>query len=298
MMPRARPVVRAVAVMAVFCGGLCGAEPEPTPLRPREESVQVGKAIEDVLLSPDYRWRLPREKAAGKGMELVEMDLSFLDRFKDVIERGYHAVGRFLRRLDRWLDKWFGKKEKGRRSDGAFDLPPRPLFFLAAALSASVFAVMLYRAWRRRGQVANAQGVAAGAEAPPDPLAESTTADQLPTDRWMAMARDLLAKGQVRAAMRAMFLACLAHLACQGGITLAKHKSNREYQRELRRRAHDCRSVVGLFDENTRMIERVWYGNVTPAEDSVTAYTDNVMCILAANLQPGAGAGAEMGGRT
>lgn len=291
-----RPVLLVIACTAALCGSLA-AEPEPTPLRPVEESAKVGKAIEDVLLSPDYVWRLPREKTAGKGLPAVEMDLSFLDRFQDVIKRGYRAFGQFLRRVDRWLDKVFGGKKKDARAAEAFDIPPRPLFFLAAALAASVLGVMLYRAWRRRGLATTAQGVVAAAEEQPDPLAESTTADQLPVDRWMAMAQDLLGKGQVRAAMRAMFLASLAHLAGQGGISLAKHKSNREYQRELGRRARDCRPVLDLFDENTRMIECVWYGNVTPAGESVTAYAENVARILAARLRPGPVPGAGAGGR-
>jgi hypothetical protein len=294
---RTRSILCAIAGMAVLCGSLV-AEPAPTPLRPVEESAKVGKAIEDVLLSPDYVWRLPREKAAGEGLATVEMDLSFLDRFQDVIKRGYRAFGRFLRRIDRWLDKVFGEKKREARQAEAFDIPPRPLFFLAAALAASVLGIMLYRAWRRRGLAANAQGVVAAVEVQPDPLAESTTADQLPVDRWMAMAQDLMVQGRVRAAMRAMFLASLAHLAGQGGISLAKHKSNREYQRELGRRAHDCQAAVALFDENMRMIECVWYGNVTPAEESVTAYAANVARLLAARLHPGAARAPGAGGRT
>lgn len=276
----------AAAFLAICATVPAAPPPEPTPPRPPEESARIGKAIEDTLLSPQYRWRMPREKTVGDDRALIELELSFLDRLTTFFEKAGKQFLRFLRWLDKWLDKWFGSKDRSTKPSGAFDLPPRPLFFLAAAVASSVLAIMLYRAWRRRGQVLNAQAATPVAMAQPDPLAESTTADQLPMDRWMAMAHDLIAKGQFRAAMRAMFFACLAHLAREGGITLAKYKSNREYQRELHRRARDFASLTGLFEENIRMLECVWYGNTAPTDQSVDTFSNNAGQILATQLHP------------
>lgn len=255
-----------------------GAERPPTAARPPEETQRLGKAIEEVLDSPDYRWRLPREKKESD-RALLELELSFMDRIQN-------ALGKAFRTLMRWIDRLFSRKH-GEGSE-ALDLSPRPLYFIAAAIVASILAIMVYRAWRRRGQRGAVQAAVPVAEVQPDPLAESTTADQLPMDRWMVLARELSAQGQYRGAMRALFFACLTHLVREGCLTFAKHKSNREYQRELTRRAHDLPSLVALFRESTGLLECVWYGSAAATEERYAAFSENAAAILAGGVRPAA----------
>ena len=94
----------------------------------------------------------------------------------------------------------------------------------------------------------------------PDLNDQDVAADQLPEDEWLKLARDLLQRGELRLAMRAFYLATLAHLASRNLITLAKYKSNYEYGRELQRRAHALPTVTQLFDENVAAFDRAWYG--------------------------------------
>ena len=84
--------------------------------------------------------------------------------------------------------------------------------------------------------------------------------EQLPEDGWTRMARELLEKGELRLALRAFYLASLAHLAGRNLITLAKFKSNRDYERELQRRAHAFAALLAVFGENVALFDRVWYG--------------------------------------
>ena len=63
-----------------------------------------------------------------------------------------------------------------------------------------------------------------------------------------------------RLALRALYLASLAHLAEQGMLAIARHKSNRDYQNELARRAHAVPGVTDAFGQNVLLFERVWYG--------------------------------------
>ena len=121
-----------------------------------------------------------------------------------------------------------------------------------------------FRLWQRRGPD---QEVVAQALAPAPNLAdESVEADQLPEDGWMALANELLGRGELRLALRAYYLATLAHLAERNLITLARFKSNHDYERELHRRGHVLAAALGLFSENLSVFERVWYGlhEVTP----------------------------------
>ena len=50
--------------------------------------------------------------------------------------------------------------------------------------------------------------------------------------------------------------ASLAHLAERNLISLAKFKSNRDYERELRRRGHSFPNVLTFFGENVLVFDR------------------------------------------
>jgi len=74
------------------------------------------------------------------------------------------------------------------------------------------------------------------------------------------LARELLGRGELRLALRAFYFASLAHLAQRNLIQLAKFKSNRDYERELRRRGHAFPDLLSLFSENVSVFDRIWYG--------------------------------------
>ena len=76
----------------------------------------------------------------------------------------------------------------------------------------------------------------------------------------MKLARELLERGELRLAMRAFYLASLAHLAGRNLISLAKFKSNRDYERELRRRGHSFPDLLSVFGETVSVFDRIWYG--------------------------------------
>jgi hypothetical protein len=94
----------------------------------------------------------------------------------------------------------------------------------------------------------------------PDLEDENIAADQLPEDSWLQLARELMSKGELRLALRALYLASLAHLAGRQFLTIAKFKSNFDYLRELQRRGHVLPDLIRLFGENVTVFDRVWYG--------------------------------------
>ena len=89
---------------------------------------------------------------------------------------------------------------------------------------------------------------------------EDTTAADLPVNRWLELARELTRKGSLRLAMRAFYFGTLAALAEHGLITIEKFKSNREYEIELRRRAHQKENLLTTFTRSREFFDRVWYG--------------------------------------
>jgi hypothetical protein len=106
-------------------------------------------------------------------------------------------------------------------------------------------------------------------------------ADQLPEEGWSRMARELLERGEWRLALRALYLASLAHLAQRNLVTITRSKSNQDYLRELDRKAHALPEVAQLFAENVSTFDCVWYGLHAVDEGKVEAFAGNVERIKA-----------------
>ena len=81
--------------------------------------------------------------------------------------------------------------------------------------------------------------------------------------------------------MRAFYLASLAHLAARNLISLARFKSNRDYERELGRRAHSLPGLLSVFGDNLLIFERSWYGMHEADREVVGRFEANVERIRA-----------------
>ena len=116
----------------------------------------------------------------------------------------------------------------------------------------------------------------------PDVIDENVRADQLPEDGWTRLAREFLARGEFRLAMRAFYLASLSHLAARNLISIARFKSNLDYERELRRRAHSFPELLATFNANLGLFEQVWYGRHQVDQTLVLQFAQNVDRLKAA----------------
>jgi hypothetical protein len=128
----------------------------------------------------------------------------------------------------------------------------------------ALLAFLAWRAWKDR-RPRRVTGDVAVTPAP-DITREDLVATALPEEGWLNLARELMEKGELRLALRALYLATLACLARQELITIAKYKSDREYELELRRHSHTQPHLAGVFAENRVLFECAWYGlhEVTP----------------------------------
>jgi hypothetical protein len=133
------------------------------------------------------------------------------------------------------------------------------LLYALIAAGAATVAILLYRLWRNRIRRPTA-AVAEPIQPALDVADERLGADQLPEEGWMKLARELMERGELRLAMRAFYLASLAHLAERNLITLARFKSNRDYLRELDRRGHSLPEMLARFADNVSVFDRTWYG--------------------------------------
>jgi adenylylsulfate kinase-like enzyme len=84
----------------------------------------------------------------------------------------------------------------------------------------------------------------------------------------------------LRLAMRALYLASLAHLAEHEMLTIESYKSNHEYERELKRRAHEQKELISIFSKSIQVFERAWYGMYHIARSEFDSFAKNQKRIL------------------
>lgn len=248
------------------------------PPAARVESAQLDDSLNRVLERREYAWRLPRDK--GVKEENQGWLATFLDGVAKTIGSAFKKVGKVLEKIGEWI-RGILNRDAPKPSDSSGPLNwggvARGTLVVLAVVLIILVGILLWRSRRKRVEVAQAQaGVAV-----PDLNEEHVTADQLPEDGWLQLARDLTARGELRLALRALYLAGLAHLGHRELIRLARHKSNREYDHELRRRARGNADLLSAFAANLLSFEASWYGEHNVTTETLGGFTQNLERIRA-----------------
>jgi hypothetical protein len=208
---------------------------------------------------------------------------SILSEMQASLVKGIKAAYKYFNRAIDWFKDLFPSPQH-KVSESKTDSVDwmggmRILLFVLLAAVAAALAIFFWRYWKRQktSTVISAQAVPAR----PDLADENITASDLPENEWLAMAREQIAAGNLRLALRAYYLAGLAHLGERELLKITRFKSNQEYVRELGRRARSKPELLTTFGDTVLDFERVWYGlhDVTP--DGVNDYQRKVERILA-----------------
>ncbi len=262
---RAAPHPAAVAASLLLCFSGFAFTPARSAMKQESKvsSTELSQSLDDVLARREYAWRAPREVTAPTEDTswLGEMRKDFVKWVEGVATKTKRWVRGTWKKVRDWL---FPESDPATRDASGFlnwFSNVKVITILLLIVGAVILIVMLTR---RRLPVSVAQAEPAAPR--PDLNEEHVTADQLPEDGWLQLARELMQSGQLRLAMRASYLASLAHLGHRELIRLAKYKSNRDYDRELQRRARANPELLTAFDRNLAAFERAWYGEheVTP----------------------------------
>jgi hypothetical protein len=275
----------AVALGLIFASPVRAADAPPTDPRstraPISSSVppaELNRAISQTIHEDKYTWRLPREK-------IVESDTQegvlgrFFDKLGDTLRQWAHAG---LNWLDSWLRKLFRRPPTHSRFKTGYGWIEslQVLLYGLVAVVVAALAILFYRVWRERWRP---PVIASEPLQPvPDIRDENVGADQLPEDGWTRLARELLERGELRLALRALYFASLSHLSARNLISIARFKSNRDYERELHRRAHSFPELLLTFGDNLASFERIWYGLHEVNRELVDRFAANVERIKSA----------------
>lgn len=244
----------------------------PANAAPPLDSRALDRALDEVLERPDFRWRLRPEPTAAAKKKENGIIKSFLRATFETVREIVRTIGRWFDQAKRWVsDLLPGGDRKGDSPEptrgAASSLRWMDMLQIGAyALLAIVAGLLLWVVWKvfqhnRARPLTAAGGAGATPGGTPDLRDETIEASRLPAHEWLALARTQLAAGEWRLAWRALFLATIAAHAHDGLLSLAKFKTNLDYERELRRRAHGRTTLVEDFRSRRRAFEAVWYGH-------------------------------------
>lgn len=176
------------------------------------------------------------------------------------IERVWNAIRNFLGKL--WPHGLDLSKGDAKRGWQLKDL--RLWLALIAIFTVGVGALLL---WLRRGR--EAEKVSVPMASGPLPDLSNSAASERSEDEWFTLAEQLEAQGDLRQALRAVYLGLLAGLAQRQWLTIRRDRTNREYldefTRKWRRRPQAAVEARPEIPENLRgslrQFDRVWYGS-------------------------------------
>ncbi len=250
-----------------------GKNTEAAVLVPTAElsEAEFDSAVKKTLQEKHFQWRLSRER-------IEEVEEGGAQGFvKNLLKSFVETVRNVFKGIEDLMDRLFGGRERNREVSEMKDfgkLGEVASISLVVVLVVLLLAVVIKIIVSRQRQTGSQQ-VEADVTGAIDLESETVLANQLPEDEWMRLAREKIDKGEYRLAVRALFLASLAHLGECDLLKIARSKSNHDYRGELSLKARSMPVVIESFDENVGLFEWVWYGLHDIGNDSVERFTEN-----------------------
>jgi hypothetical protein len=176
--------------------------------------------------------------------------------------QGENVFKQIWNKIKEWWNDLFGGVSFGSGQGSWFSFIAMIVVFTLAAL------VIAYAIWKlvlllegRRGKRKSEKKEARIV------LGERLEPDQKASD-LLAEAEALARKGELRAAIRKAYIALLCELGDRKVLTLAQHKTNRDYLRAVRER----RPLLNEMQKLTSSFENHWYGFRPATADDWTSF--------------------------
>ena len=277
-----RVAIGALAVLAAILAGTSplasaraaqasqtrGSEETPANTAREAQLQKLRRALAEESQRAIYRWHDADHPSPPTWFDKL------MTKIQQRIEHAWNALRNFLRRL--WprgpnLSPGDGKA-------GTWQLKNLRLWLtLIAILTVGAGAVLFWLRWRRE---AAAQLSIPLAIAPLPDLSDGAVASERSEDEWFALADRLEREGELRLALRSVYLGLLAGLAQREWLTIRRDHTNRDYLNEFTRRwrrrpqaAQGQRiEIPEKLRGSLRQFDRVWYGSYVLTPEAVTAY--------------------------
>jgi len=272
-----KALVSGLLFAVLFIAPFCTDAQSNASISPNE----LDRSIEEVMNRREFTWRMPRETLQDEKQEPEGPIAAALEWIIDMLGKAVRTLEKWLTRLFEWLESWFPEPQKKPDSSQTnwMTLTRIALIMLLVLLIVALTYVLV-RIWQRR-RAGRLESTIAAAAPVPDLRDDDIKADDLPVNRWLALAAEMIESGDLRLAMRALYLATLAHLAENEMISIEIYKSNREYEQELNRRAYEKREMLNVFSKSLTIFEQVWYGMHQITRSEFDKFAANQKRILA-----------------
>jgi len=240
----------------------------------------LNRSIEEIMSRPEFSWRMPREDGGQEEQKARGPIAAAVKWILDLTAKVFKTIGEWISHIFEWLKGLLPEREKTQASEKSnWITPVRMVLIVLLFLFLAIMIFICFRIWRGR-QAKPSETSAAAAASVPDLTDEVIKADDLSSNRWLTLAGELAEKGELRLAMRAFYLATLAHLAEHELLTIESYKSNREYELELKRRAHEQKEMIDIFSQSIQVFERAWYGMYRLARSEFDSFAKDQKRIL------------------
>ena len=285
-------------IVVLFCGFSAQAEAPTTPKKNISISAEDFDRQSDNTLNDRQFDRLSqRDVPLNKDGEPIEMGfiedtlkgiLNTLTDLKDWVSERFKG-------LSDWFEDFF-KRNKKKSSDA-----PNPkkdtssnwgnseffsafagmggLFkYLILGVALIVFALVgykVFKSYRSRAQFTKEDDGLKMTD-DPDLNDENLVADQLEEEQWLGLADQMKSKGDLRLAMRAVYLSHLSYLGEKNIIKIKKFKSNLEYGQEIAGKKHVYPHILDPFQDNVLIYDQVWYGLYPISIDLLNLFKQNI----------------------
>ncbi len=230
----------------------------------------LDKAISSELQHPKYKWKFPKERSRSKDISRPK----FIQQIVDWTGNKFRAIVNWTRNFLK-----ISPKPDAKETSIWLDILTAGktiVIILSGVVLIVLFAILAkYNFFRR----INEQKDVLGISVPPDIKDANITADQLPEDEWVAMAKDFLIKGERTLAIRAYFLSTLSHLGQKKLITIKLFKTNRDYLNEVIKKTHVFPMLFAPFSQNVKLFEHAWYGLHEVTNEILEKFVNNLEII-------------------
>lgn len=233
-------------------------------------SKELDKAVKKILSRREYTWRMPKDKIK-KQDEPHGFIYTALKWVASQIKTAGEAVAAWLEKIYEWFRKLFEQDKKPLEpKDPESLIKPghlaTGLIVLVIILLSAIFLHFKKLKPEKPAPPENTEKIIL------DINDENILADSLPGDQWLALARDLLEKKELRLAIRALYLGILALLADRHLVKIARHKSNRDYQLELSSKNPEPKTLIDDFTRIVQTVDSVWYGMHAVNQDMIDTF--------------------------
>ncbi|HTU46243.1 MAG TPA: hypothetical protein VMF91_14340 [Bryobacteraceae bacterium] len=279
---RVAVLARAAAVALVLCA-MCipmrsaAATAGQAPAKTATVSPdRMRQAIESVFRDPHGTWDLPVVQPQRPPSSPF---VAFMNWIVDRVDAVWNGITSAIVTLLKALHRIFSNTNEARETKA------HPVSTLGGWAVIIVFSLLLAGAilasfWNRRKRTRGQAATTAVPAKAIDLAREDVHAIDQPEDEWLRLAQQHRAAGNLRLALRALYLSTLAAFGRSGLISLARGKSNLDYLRELQRRAKRLNSeCVPLFSSNLSLFEESWYGNRLVTEKALELFERNSLAL-------------------